>query len=462
MLAYKYLLLQKGDKMNARDRDYIFVSYSHKDAVERYVKFFSQRNCNLIFDEAMSLGDEWDLKARRYISSNLCKGVIVLLSKDSMLSKPVLEEIELAERNRKGYFAVMTDDLSVVELVNYAASLTDENKRYVAQEVLKFFPPEKLFVKDSDLDAQWGKVLSTLQGWGYVPDKSEDEYVTTKYSSEIKGEKERLLSQQTGYYREDMRAIESVLESFDREGLCVIDLGCSNGALAASRFADIEKVTTVIGLDYNSNDIAEANRANYGEKFSFYRVDLDDANVIDDIKEILKQKGRENVDIVFSALTLHHLQNPKKLLLKLYDVFADDGKIILRGSDDGNKLCHPGGELLQEIVNRYDSYVKTSDRFNGRKLYEQLYNTGYVNIRMQYNVTDTCQKTRREKERLFVVGYGYRYSRVEEIMRLNPENKRVQEEGRWLIEALDKFREIFCATDFWYSVVTFIAIAGVS
>lgn len=287
--------------------------------------------------------------------------------------------------------------------------------------------------------------------------------IYAEYNSGRKGEKERLARQQKGYFYFDMRAINQVLAEFDRDDLCVLDIGCSDGSVAVSRFADIPGIKKVIGVDYNASDIEEAKKLSekYGDKFGFYCIDLEDDNVLDNLKNILKENSVTKVDIVFAALVLHHLKDPELLLLKLYDIFGGDGKIIVRGSDDGGKLCYPQMDLLTEILERYGKIVTNTDRSNGRKIYGQLYKTGYVNIRMLYSVTDTCGKDEKSRENLFKVGFGFRLNTLDELIALNPENSHLRSEREWIANALSTFKEAFCKRDFWFCNTSYIAIAGV-
>lgn len=446
--------------MNDRSKDYVFISYSHSNDISALIKEFDDKGYNVVYDNAMNYGEEWDLNARRYISSEKCKGVIFVLSESSLTSKPVLTEVEYTMNFKKKFFSVMTNNMTLLELYNAIADKLDENKRYILDSIMSYMSNEQLYVQMSNLD--WAKIKSTFAVWDFKSETSGD-LISNRYTSERKGEKERLSKQQRGYLRFDMQAINQVLEELDRDDLCVLDLGCSNGSAAIARFADNPKIKKVIGVDYNGADIEEAKKLSqeYGDKFSFYQVDLEDEDVINILNRILQENGIAKVDIVFAALVLHHLKSPKLLLLKLYDIFSDDGKIIVRGSDDGGKLCHPKMELLSEILDRYSKIVTTSDRSNGRKIYGQLCSTGYVNIKMLYSVTDTCEKDRKNKENLFKIGFGYRLNTLDELITLNPDNSHLKSEREWLSEALTQFKEVFCDRDFWYCNVSYIAIAGV-
>ena len=169
------------------------------------------------------------------------------------------------------------------------------------------------------------KIETTFKSWGIVSNltANADNIISSRYTSEINGEKERLQRQQRGYYEFDIRAINQVMNDFDRDDLCVLDLGCSDGSLTISRFADNPKIKKIIGVDYNPKDIERAKSlsAEYGDKFRFYQADLEDSDIIYKLNNILQENGIDKVDIVFAALILHHLKNPKLLLLKKLNYF---------------------------------------------------------------------------------------------------------------------------------------------
>lgn len=448
--------------MNDRTKDYVFLSYSHSDNINDILTGFQNHGYNIVYDTAMSYGEEWDLNARRYISSSKCKGVVFLISENAVISKSILTEVGYTMQFRKKSFVLLMGNLTLSEMYVSLYSKLNANQQYIMSSIIEAFPPEQLFVKKTELS--WSRTAQTLQEWDFFPDSNADASIAPiTYSSVLTGEKKRLDSQQKGYYAFDQRAIDLVLHDIKGNDLCVIDLGCSNGALTISRFANIDSITKVIGVDYNATDIeeAKASASIYGNKFSFYHVDLEDPLIVQVLTSILKENGREKADIIFGALVLHHLKYPSKLLLRLYDVMSEDGKIILRGSDDGGKLCYPNSDLLNEILTRYSKIVKNSDRSNGRKLYTQLYNAGYVNIRMLYSCVDTCEKDRRSRERLFDVGFSFRLHRLEDLTQKNPNNAFLKKEKEWFAKALAEFKEIFVERNFWYCNTSYIAIAGV-
>lgn len=80
---------------------------------------------------------------------------------------------------------------------------------------------------------------------------------------------------------------------------------------------------------------------------------------------------------------------------------------------------------------------------------------------MMYQVTDTCEKDRKRKESTFNIGFSFRLNRIDELIKLNPNNQHLKEEREWFSNALARLKTCFCERDFWYCNISYIAIAGV-
>lgn len=449
--------------MKEDTKDYVFISYSHDDNIDEVLEWFRDNQYNVEYDKSLSAGEEWKNTVRHLIKSNNCKGVLAIMSRNSLSSNAVLEEMEIAG-NHKQYAAISLDKVSLATLFD---SL-DEKSKPIGKDILEFFPREKIYVTLDGLKdgSDCKKLEGAFEDWGLKKDASltrGNVATLDRYTSEISGEKERLSNQQKGYYTFDMEAINSVLESYPQEDaqLTVLDLGCSNGALTTSRFSG-SKFANVIGIDYNKSDIEEAEKNCTDNRFKFFCMDLNDPKFKDKLKEKLNSLGIERVDIVFMALTLHHLDHPDEFLKDLYDVFKSGDHIIIRGSDDGGKLCYPNDELLQDFLSRYAKIVsEVNDRQNGRKLYSQLFNAGYEDISIKYQIVDTCGMKGQDKKCMYNIGFAFREERLKEIINRNENNQQIKKEAESLLQALKKFHEGFINGAFWYCNTSYIAIAKV-
>lgn len=454
--------------MNDLNQKYIFISYSHKDDCQSLFNQFEKFGYNIVFDDQISYGTNWKYKAKRLIFSDNCVGCVVFLSKNSIISPAVLDEIEKMKIKNKPFMALLINAKSTSELLYDCKNhyQNDEMIMDILLEMEEYFHEDNVFLTDQEffnMKTITNKLKITFDHWGIQADETKNmNFNQVLYRSDILGEKKRLIEQSNSYKKIDNDAILEVLQTFNRDQLLVVDLGCSNGLVTYDRFKDIEKVSKVIGFDYNEQDIEEANHRGYGDKFSFFTLDLESEDVVEQILSVIHQFGFEKIDIVFSALTLLHLKDPERLLLRLFDCFSFDGKIIVRGSDDGLKLCYPKNELMQEIIQRYAKFITTTDRFNGRKLFSQLQDCGYFDVHMLYTVCDTSRMNRAERLNYFHVGFNYRKNRIKALAEKNPDSLMLKEEYEWFCKALTELEKEFVKPNFWYTLTTFIAIASVN
>ena len=95
-------------------KNYIFVSYSHRDYKEvyrdlAYFTYNSEKRVRFWYDEGLPIGQNWGRAAEKFLSDVNCVGVVFYLSKNLLLSPSVFEEIQLVQKYNKPYVAVATD-----------------------------------------------------------------------------------------------------------------------------------------------------------------------------------------------------------------------------------------------------------------------------------------------------------------------------------------------------------------
>lgn len=78
------------------DGQYIFISYAHRDAelVFREIEIFHSEGYNIWYDQGLTPGQEWDDEIA--IALMNCSLLVVFISKNSMASKNVQDEIKMA------------------------------------------------------------------------------------------------------------------------------------------------------------------------------------------------------------------------------------------------------------------------------------------------------------------------------------------------------------------------------
>lgn len=283
------------------------------------------------------------------------------------------------------------------------------------------------------------------------------------YSSSAGNEKQRLETQGNNIRKFDLKAFKQAFDTFEQKtDLIALDMGCAGGYVTYDRFKEYDDhLAKVIGVDINEVKINDANNQNYGDKYSFHCLDIENPSFDSDIKSVLQeQTGTDKVDIIFSSLTIHHLANPLKALIKLRKLLKKDGVIILRGSDDGSKLAYPDEQALVESLIKLTLEVQgVSDRENGRKLYNQLKKSGFRGIDMLYNIKDTSNMGPEERYNLFEESFSYRINYFKRQLDSDPTNENYIEEYEWVSDALEELEVEFLDDSFFYMEMDYIAIA---
>lgn len=280
------------------------------------------------------------------------------------------------------------------------------------------------------------------------------------YESDSDREYERLKIQARNTHDCDMQVINKVAGLIGRKPLWILDLGCAYNFVGNMRFGDMEGVR-VLGVDLSDKCLEYAERTSDPEKFVFRKIDLEGEDFEYAMREIMEELGIEKFDIMFGALLLLHLKKPVTTLKKLRRFIANDGYIILRGSDDGSVLAMNDDGLISKIVDKCNTTVGFSDRQNGRKLYNQLVSAGYCHVMLETFLKSLCGKSIDERDDIYFERFSYRINNFRKILNADPNNQSKKNDYLFMKYALEELEELFNNQDFWYCEHDFIAYAKV-
>ena len=280
------------------------------------------------------------------------------------------------------------------------------------------------------------------------------------YSSSYSNEISRLKIQAFNSSSSDQIALDHIRDHGGfREHSVILDAGCAYGYVAEDRFGHADWADKILCIENNERVIEKARQMHTNPKMIFEAADLESEDFSEQFQNILDRHGIEKIDIIFSALTLHHLKNPNKVLRKLRRFLAENGRIILRGSDDGSKLCYPDHDLMTQIIQKSLTAEGVSDRLNGRKLYTQLADSGYRNIRIFSNMKDLSNIDYDDREGLFKESFAYRSYYFRKAYEKDPPDMRPRNDYEWMLAALQLFEQQFYERNFWYCEYDYIAVA---
>lgn len=446
--------------MNLINQDYIFLSYSHKDSIKEHIVALDNMGYNVLYDEAMSVGADWELKARRYISSPKCKGIIVFLSPQSVKSKAILHELEIAQRFSKPLFPLILSGNSVNEVVSTALSATtDENESFIVDDVSSFFPPDMIYITASQFfdPSYQTKMTNTFSSWGMAQVQKNTKIHST-YTSERKDEFSRLKQQQRLFLDFDKQVISKIVENKD-EKLVLLDIGCNDGDLIMNRIKGFDNIS-VIGVDINMPAINRANETYPEDKFKGYCIDCLDDAFLDDMREIMDSRGIEGFDMVVCSMILLHLDDPYKCLKNVRKLLKSGGYIFIRDMDDGLALSYPDPDKLVETFNAHSKELSfTGHRTSGRELYSYLTKCGYRDVKIVPHEITTVGQDPDFLDILYNVNFKFILAGLCQRYENNPGVLEYKNDYDWGKKAFENLEDLFHTPGYYYRMGTIVLLA---
>lgn len=160
-----------------------------------------------------------------------------------------------------------------------------------------------------------------------------------------------------------------------------------------------------------------------------------------------ESNGFPKPDIIYSDRNYRKFKDPVCAYIQIRRrLLSDKGAIIIKGFDDGSKICYPDSDhLLDDIIKMTSSNVTVSDRYNGRKIYNRLKLAGFSNFYRQYIINDTIDMTIDDRYDLYEESFEFRKNYFDE----NTEERRIIE------QKLLQLRNRFCETSFYYCETNF-------
>lgn len=241
-----------------------------------------------------------------------------------------------------------------------------------------------------------------------------------------------------------------------KEHLCGLDVGCADGYVTESRFRSEYGFELVVGIDHNEKMIA---RQSDHDIFRYRHINVESPDFEDEMDELLDEFGIEGFDVIFMALTLHHLKQPVRFLRKIRRYLNKGGALILRGVDDGALIAYGDDGLVEKVIEESIDTKNMSDRFHARKFYSMLRTAGFDDIKMNYAEADSVGIDAEEKDVLFRYYFKFRSDYTKRQLDSDPDNPEYRRKHEQMCEDLESLQDVFLKPDFYFMVLTISAIA---
>ncbi len=259
----------------------------------------------------------------------------------------------------------------------------------------------------------------------------------------------------------DVAAFKKALSWLDgKKDLSALDIGCADGYVTFDRFEKFNEFKKIIGIDKDENQIKDARKEaeKYGNRYIFHSIDVAKDDFQADMA-LFNREDKHQYDFAFIALTLHHLAYPQKLIKDIYNLLDDKGVLVIRDVDDGTKIYYPDeNRIIANLMKVSTDSPHTADRWSARKLYSRLKNAGFTKIDIQYYPLDTLNRSREEREQIFVDSFSFRGSHVKRL--ISQGRHELESHYKWICDAQRFIEDQFVNNDqFYYLELRFIAIA---
>ena len=277
---------------------------------------------------------------------------------------------------------------------------------------------------------------------------------------ELGDERKRLAIQGKVESKKDALLI-APLVSNQKDQSYVLDVGCSMGNVTFSVFGTFGTQVNLIGVDKYQECIDGFNEK-APENMCAELLDFEDSNWEEQLQSIMKQHSVEKFNLIYCALSLHHMSNSARVVKKLWKYLCNDGYIYIRTCDDALKIAYPNEEVIYEIIQKTATVSHVSDRYHGRKIYSMLYKAKFKNIQMESFLIDTSNKDLDERYALFYSAFVWRKNYFKNRLHYADTQDEVAEalkEYNDVMMLLDKIENLFTDPSFYFGYYVTIAIA---
>ena len=266
------------------------------------------------------------------------------------------------------------------------------------------------------------------------------------------------------------QAEKPALEHFfkGKSELSVLDIGCNDGARTFHRFSD-DRISRVIGLEYNQQLVERANSQFGNTKFSFYQMDVDRDSFSADFQKLCTEPEDREFDLICLSFVLMHLHDGEKLLRTLKNFLKKGGVIFITESNDRIStlaFLKKGGVIFitesndristlapdeKNLLGQFLDILK-EDKYAGKRETGQavpgwLTNCGYDHIHVWCKGISAAKGEQRQKENIFQTFFSYLPEDVEILLAEEPDNRKYQDWQNWLKKNYEELQQLILSEE---------------
>ena len=260
-----------------------------------------------------------------------------------------------------------------------------------------------------------------------------------------KKERERLRIQNKLLSQAEKPALEHFFKG--KSGLSVLDIGCNDGNRTFQRFSD-QRVSRVIGLEYNQKLVEKAHRQYGNSKFFFYQMDVESQSFSKDLQNLVDASAGGQFDLICLSFVLMHLHDGEKLLRTLKNFLKKGGVIFITESNDRISTLAPDEKnLLGQFLDILKEDKYAGKRETGQAVPGWLTNCGYDHIHVWCKGISAAKGEQQQKEDIFQTFFSYLPEDVEILLAEEPDNRKYQDWQNWLKKNYEELQQLILSEE---------------
>ncbi len=422
-----------------QDNKDIFISYSHKDEefVKKYVSSLEKSGVKCWVQYKDSVG-----VYAKTISEAISKAKVFLLilSENSAVSDNVLNEVEMAYKKKK-----RNEDLRIQPVAIDNLDLEDEKFDSILYYIsrINFMQVEK----NDTIENITQKTLTTLSDI-VKPTKTSERIESKYYIDEIESIR---LKKQTKLLRKfDAEIYEKYFSAYSNPD--ILDLGSGNADFIFDRMGENYSFHSLVCVERDVDRIAEGKSKYNYNNVHFVELNIEHDNFEAKLEAQLNNIEIEKFDIINISMLLLHLKNPKRLFKCIRKILKDEGVIIIKDIDDGLNLAYPDSGDFARVYSICDSNEPSGNRYTGRQIYTDLYDSGFRKIQLEKQGFNTIGMSYDERELFFDVYFKFILDDARWMAETYPNRKDIVSNYEWYRDNYEKIAENFLEDRFIFSL----------
>lgn len=366
--------------------------------------------------------------------------LVLLLNKESNVSKQVLREVQCALRWKIPVMIARLDDCEESQSIAYIGStaqyvdLRGQNKVVAAQNL--------------------GEVIHAWKNGHTVKKKEEPVFQTERAENLLnfygdEGERKRLTTQRNFIYDFASEQYDSFISALNNGSF--LDVGCNTGEQAMMFIERRPEIAKYIGIDREEQAL-EKGRMLF-PMGHFYQGNCEADNFDDLLSDIEDELDIEGFDIINLSMVILHMKEPQVLLDTLSAHLAENGRIVILDIDDGLNIAYPDPDnMFGKAVEICSETGYSGYRKSGRQICQLLADIDMTEIQLHKQGLSTVGMSREKRAELFELYFWFILDDLRKMHEQAPDDKIVLSELTWFEEHYKEMKSKFKNKGFYFNL----------